>query len=144
MSKMDFSNNAFQTGPSVPKLSEDTMSHANLVAACQWTWTRSPDPNNETQTTAPGIQALQLTPSSALNNVRTRRFASCQGRLYHQLLCSHRIRTDIVEDCGANCVEPFDVVGAAFICNECVQIEATEVWEVRKTQHNESYPPISK
>lgn len=79
------------------------------------------------------------------NNVRSKRFAPCQGRLYHQLLCSHRIRTDLVEDCGANCVEAFGgIAGVAFICNECLEAEAMKIWDDRKAQHNAIYPPMDQ
>jgi hypothetical protein len=138
---MDFSNSAFRAPP---KVSEDTMSHANLVMACRWGWTSTPD-SNGLQPSGPDSAAPQSSSSGSFNNVRSKRFAPCQGRLYHQLLCSHRIRTDLVEDCGANCVEPFgDITGAAFICNECVQSEALDIWEQRKTQHSALYPPISQ
>jgi hypothetical protein len=119
------------------------MSHANLVMACRWGWTSSPDPNAASPTTAPSSTPRQA--SSNFNNVRSKRFAPCQGRLYHQLLCSHRIRTDLVDDCGANCVEPFGgVAGSAFFCNECFESEANKIWEVRKAQHNASYPPLDQ
>ena len=117
------------------------MSHANLVMACQWGWSSTPDSEHAQpiNTTAP-----QST-STSFNNIRSKRFAPCQGRLYHQLLCSHRIRTDLVEDCGSNCVEPFgNSTGPAFVCNECVQKEAIDIWEQRKAQHGASYPPIDQ
>jgi len=88
---------------------------------------------------------LQSSSSSPFNNVRSKRFAPCQGRLYHQLLCSHRIRTDLVEDCGANCIEPFgNVSGPSFLCNECIDAEATKIWEERKAQHLASYPSTAQ
>lgn len=135
---MDFSTNAFRTPP---KVSEDTMSHANLVMACQWSWSSTPDSDR--------MQSIDhvapQTARTSFNNIRSKRFAPCQGRLYHQLLCSHRIRTDLVEDCGSNCVEPFGgATGSAFICNECIQKEAIDVWEQRKAQHGASYPPINE
>ncbi|KAJ4373328.1 hypothetical protein N0V83_003622 [Neocucurbitaria cava] len=47
--------------------------------------------------------------------------------------------------CGTNCVEPFgNAVDSAFICNECIQAEATKIWEERKAQHNASYPHIDQ
>lgn len=135
---MDFSNNAFRA---LPKVSEDTMSHANLVMACQWGWTSTPDSDS----TQPTTTAPQSTSTTTFNNIRSKRFAPCQGRLYHQLLCSHRIRTDLVEDCGGNCIEPFgNVTGPAFVCNECIQKEAIDIWEQRKAQHGASYPPIDQ
>lgn len=87
----------------------------------------------------------QSVSTTNFNNVRSKRFAPCQGRLYHQLLCSHRVRTDLVEDCGASCVEPFGgTAGVAFICNECLETEATKIWADRKAQHNASYPPMDQ
>jgi hypothetical protein len=140
---MDFSNSAFRVPRSTSKVSSDTMSHTNLVMACRWGWTSSPDANTAWQTTAPSTTTQQ--PPSKFNNIRSRRFAPCQGRLYHQLVCSHRIRTDLVDDCGANCVEPFGgVAGSAFFCNECFEADATKIWEERKKQHNAAYPPLDQ
>ncbi|KAL1598358.1 hypothetical protein SLS59_007042 [Nothophoma quercina] len=136
---MDFSNNAFRA---LPKVSEDTMSHANLVMACQWGWSSTPDSEHAQPTTSTAPHSAS---NSLFNNVRSKRFASCQGRLYHQLLCSHRIRTDLVEDCGSNCVEPIgNSTGPAFVCNECIQKEATDIWEQRKAQHSASYPALDQ
>ncbi|KAF2622504.1 hypothetical protein BU25DRAFT_415228 [Macroventuria anomochaeta] len=118
------------------------MSHANLVMACQWGWSSTPDSEHAQPTTSTAPQSTSTTP---FNNIRSKRFAPCQGRLYHQLLCSHRIRTDLVEDCGGNCVEPFgNSTGLAFVCNECIQEEAIDIWEQRKAQHGASYPPIDQ
>ena len=117
------------------------MSHANLVMACQWGWTSTPDSEHPQSTSSTAPQSS----NTSFNNIRSKRFAPCQGRLYHQLLCSHRIRTDLVEDCGGNCVEPFgNPTGPAFVCNECIQKEAIDVWEQRKAQHGASYPPIDQ
>jgi hypothetical protein len=140
---MDFSSNAFGIPATTPQVSHDTMSHANLVMACRWVWTSTDD---GTSALSPGTASTaQSASTSPFNNVRSKRFAPCQGRLYHQLICSHRIRTDLVEDCGANCVEPFGgVFGVAFICHECVQAEAINIWEERKAQHNASYPPMEQ
>jgi hypothetical protein len=143
---MDFSNNAFRTPAPSSKVSNDTISHTNLVMACRWGWTSTPEPNaTGAQTPLSASTAPRITTASTFNNVRTKRFAPCQGRLYHQLLCSHRIRTDLVEDCGSNCVEPFgDAVAAGFICNECVHAEASTIWEARKDAHNAQYPPMEQ
>ena len=112
--------------------------------ACRWGWTSTPDPNSNAQTPSPTSLAPQ-TAAASTSNVRAKRFAPCQGRLYHQLLCSHRVRTDLVENCGVNCVEPFgDVVDSAFVCNECIEAEAVKIWEERKAQHNATYPPIDQ
>lgn len=136
---MDFSNNAFRAPP---KVSEDTMSHANLVMACQWGWSSTPDSEHGQTITSSAQHSASTT---SFNNIRSKRFAPCQGRLYHQLLCSHRIRTDLVEDCGANCIEPYgSSAGPAFVCNECIQREAVDIWEQRKAQHGTSYPPIDQ
>ncbi|KAI4707085.1 hypothetical protein J4E89_008024 [Alternaria sp. Ai002NY15] len=139
---MDFSNSAFRAMPN-SKVSDDTMSHANLVMACRWGWTSTPDEgaNNPFASSS----TSQQIPASTFNNIRTKRFAPCQGRLYHQLLCSHRIRTDLVEDCGENCIDPFgDTVDAAFVCNECIQAEAAKIWEQRQAAHNATYPPMGQ
>ncbi len=134
---MDFSHNAFRAPP---KVSEDTMSHASLVMACQWGWSSTPDSEHE-----PPANTTQSASTSSFNNIRSKRFAPCQGRLYHQLLCSHRVRTDLVEDCGSNCIEPYENrTGPAFVCNECMQKEAIDIWEQRKAQHGALYPPIDQ
>lgn len=118
------------------------MSHANLVMACQWGWSSTPDSERAQPTVSAAPHSASKTP---FNNVRSKRFAPCQGRLYHQLLCSHRVRTDLVEDCGGNCVEPFSgTIGSAFVCNECIQTEAIDIWEQRKAQHGASYPPMDQ
>jgi hypothetical protein len=141
---MDFSNNVFSAPISTPKVSDDTISHSNLVMACRWGWTSTPD-SDGTSAQMPRVASTPQSATSPFNNVRSKRFAPCQGRLYHQLLCSHRVRTDLVEDCGANCVEPFgSVSGPAFICHECIQAEATKIWEERKAQHIASYPPMAQ
>lgn len=138
---MDFSYNAFNTPVSASKVSDDTMSHTNLVMACRWGWTST----DGTSAQSPLSMSVQTTAVTNFNNVRSKRFAPCQGRLYHQLLCSHRVRTDLVEDCGANCVEPFGgIAGTAFTCNECLEAEAMKIWEERKAQHNASYPSIDQ
>jgi hypothetical protein len=112
--------------------------------ACHWGWSSASDPNTGARKAGSTATAPQSAAPSTFNNVRSKRFAPCQGRLYHQLLCSHRIRTDLVEDCGGNCVEPYGTsIATAFICNECVQAEAIKVWEQRKAQHNALYPPIN-
>jgi hypothetical protein len=69
----------------------------------------------------------------------------CRGRLYHQLTCSHRIRTDYVDDCGSNCLEPFGTASKhTFYCQECVNNEATKIKESREAEHNAMYPPIDR
>lgn len=141
---MDFANSAFQSTPS-SKVSNDVMSHTNLVMACRWGWTSSPS-SERGGANSPFATSTQPSSSApTVNNLRSKRFAPCQGRLYHQLLCSHRIRTDLVDDCGANCVEPYgSTVEAAFICHECIQAEAARIWEERQAQHNALYPPIEQ
>jgi hypothetical protein len=141
---MDFSNTAFRPPLPTTKVSEDTMSHANLVMSCQWGWTSTQDSTGTgARATLQASSATEPASTSPFHNVRAKRFAPCQGRLYHQLTCSHRIRTDMVEDCGANCVEPLgQAAGVAFICHECLQAEATQIWEDRKAQHNAGYPQM--
>lgn len=142
---MDFSNNAFRVPPPKSKVSEDTLSHTSMVMACRWGWTSTPGSDDANAQTHPHVSSTSPTTSSTFNNVRTKRFAPCQGRLYHQLLCSHRIRTDLVEDCGTNCVEPLgNAAGLPFICNECIQGEAAKIWASRQAQHNAMYPPMEQ
>lgn len=141
---MNFSNNVF-SAPTSTKVSDDTISHSNLVMACRWGWTSTPDSDGTSAQMLRVASSIPQSNSSPFNNVRSKRFAPCQGRLYHQLLCSHRVRTDLVEDCGANCVEPFgNISGPSFICHECVQAEANKIWEERKAQHIASYPSMAQ
>ncbi|KAF1831665.1 hypothetical protein BDW02DRAFT_40325 [Decorospora gaudefroyi] len=136
---MDFSNSAFRIPSS--KVSNDTMSHSNLVMSCRWGWTST----EGAKTPVTSSSTPQPPSTSTFNNIRTKRFAPCQGRLYHQLLCSHRIRTDLVEDCGANCVEPYGtVIDTAFLCNQCIQGESEKIWQERQAQHNATYPPMEQ
>lgn len=139
---MDFSSNAFRSIPS--RVSEDTMSHANLVMSCQWGWTRTQSDGTSAPAPPAAASVLQPTTSPTFNNVRLKRFAPCQGRLYHQLTCSHRVRSDMVEDCGATCVEPLGTCGLAFLCQECLQAEASQIWEDRQAQHNAGYPQMDQ
>jgi hypothetical protein len=126
-----------------PRVSADTMSHANLVMSCQWGWSSTQDPNALSPPVA--TSASRSTANSTLNNVRSKRFAPCQGRLYHQLTCAHRVRTDVVEDCGANCLEPLGAAcGLPFLCGECFQAEAIQIWEDRQAQHNANYPSMDQ
>lgn len=146
---MDLSNTAFRAPAPRSNVSNDTISHANLVMACQWGWSKTPEQNGASAQTARPITSSPPASTSSFNNVRSQRFKPCQGRLYHQLLCSHRIRTDFVEDCGVNCVEPFgnvsgNVLALPFLCNECVQAEAMQIWEERKASHNATYPPLGQ
>lgn len=113
--------------------------------ACRWGWTSSGDSPDASQPSASNIPTTSHNPTSSFHNVRTQRFAPCQGRLYHQLLCSHRIRTDLVEDCGTNCVEPLGASSeAAFFCNDCFEDEAAKIWEDRKAHHNASWPAMEQ
>ncbi|KAL6707505.1 hypothetical protein ACN47E_004075 [Coniothyrium glycines] len=138
---MDFSSSAFRLATPPSKVSNDTISHTNLVMSCRWGWTSAPDASS----VSAQPPATQHAPASTFNNVRTKRFAPCQGRLYHQLLCSHRVRTDLVEDCGSNCVEPLgDAQAPGFVCTECIQAEASRIWESRQEAHNAQYPPIGQ
>ncbi|KAH7066802.1 hypothetical protein BKA63DRAFT_571204 [Paraphoma chrysanthemicola] len=146
---MDFSNSAFRASAPSSKFSDDTISHANLVMACQWGWSKTPEQNDTSAQTNHPITTGPPASASPFNNVRSQRFKPCQGRLYHQLICSHRVRTDFVEDCGANCVEPFgnvseNMLAPPFLCNECVQGEAIQIWEERKAAHNATYPPLGQ
>lgn len=51
----------------------------------------------------------------------------------------------MVEDCGANCLEPLGAVcGLAFLCVQCSQAEAIQIWEDRQAQHNASYPSMDQ
>jgi hypothetical protein len=145
---MDFTNNVFRAGPAT-SFSDDTMSHATMVQACRFGWAAGPptgatdDDPSATLTQAPLLIRAPLTTCS--NDNRTKRLTPCRGRLYHQLTCSHRIRTDFVNDCGLNCLEPFGTASESpFYCQECVDNEAAKIREVREAEHNALYPPMDQ
>lgn len=141
---MDFSKSAFRPS-SFSSPSSDTMDHAKMVMACRFGWSAGP---TEVQGSSHATQTAHVsTPPSTLSsafNVNYR-FAPCRGRLYHQLACSHRIRTDLVEDCGSNCLDPLsNASGLAFYCHECVEKEASNIWIARESEHNALYPPLNQ
>ncbi|KAF2120094.1 hypothetical protein BDV96DRAFT_485721 [Lophiotrema nucula] len=144
---MDFSNSAFRSPAHSSCLSHDTMDHAKLVMACRFGWAAGPGLDNHA---APVPLASHPEPARAPKtshapNPTTLRFVPCRGRLYHQLTCSHRIRTDIVEDCGSNCLEPFNNASRVpFYCHECVHQQAGQIWLERENQHNAMYPSIDQ
>ena len=139
---MDFSNDAFRPPQSISTLSDDTMDHAKLVMACRFGWSNTGLQAPLATQLAP-LQAAFTTTSS--NDIRTKRFTPCRGRLYHQLSCSHRIRTDVVEDCGFNCLDPLtNASNVPFYCHECVELEAGKIWSQREAQHNSTYPPMDQ
>jgi len=140
---MDLANSAFQNPSPTSRVSRDVMSHTNMVMACRFGWSSALDSSSARAQTPNASTSTK--PTSSFNNVRTKRFAPCQGRLYHQLLCSHRIRTDLVEDCGPNCIEPYgDMIDAAFVCNECIQAETSRIWESQEANHNAQYPSMDQ
>lgn len=144
---MDFSSDSFQPPQNISTFSHDTMDHAELVMACRFGWTRSMGPNDSGHQMPLATQTTPLTEplTTSSNNTRTKRFVPCRGRLYHQLACSHRIRTDLVEDCGSNCLDPLtDTSNVPFYCHECYEQEAHNIWIQRETQHNSVYPPIDR
>jgi hypothetical protein len=143
---MDFSSDSFQPPRNISTFSDDTMDHAELVMACRFGWTRSTGPNNPGQQTPVATHTPLTAPlTTSSNNTRTKRFVPCRGRLYHQLACSHRIRTDLVEDCGANCLDPLTIASnVPFYCHECYEQEANNIWIQREAQHNSAYPPMDR
>jgi len=140
---MDFSQDLLRHPTVDSTLSNDTMDHATLVMACRFGWTQSAGPNHA-EIHAPvarfnAIRALLATHSS---EQQTKRFVPCRGRLYHQLACSHRIRTDVVEDCGPNCLDSsIYVSNPPFYCHECFEHEAVSIYNRRKAEHSSTYPP---
>lgn len=141
---MDFSTNAFRPKKPSSTLSTDTMGHAQAVEACRWGWSVDPQVTGTSTPHAPA-PPVQARPPTALNVTRPNRSTPCRGRLYHQLSCSHRIRTDLVEDCGSNCLEPQGLVSdVPFFCQECVEQEAKIIWAAREAEHNAAYPPLTE
>ncbi|KAF2247045.1 hypothetical protein BU26DRAFT_340562 [Trematosphaeria pertusa] len=142
---MDFSNSAFRIPRSAPTLSNDTMSHTQMVQACRFGWAAGPNSNGTSTPPAPPSAPPRTPATTSTDDTRSRRLIPCRGRLYHQLTCSHRIRTDLVEDCGANCLEPFGAASnTSFYCQECVEKECAKIWEVREARLNALYPPIDQ
>jgi hypothetical protein len=141
---MDFSNNAFRTRPPCT-LSDDNMSHTKLVQACRFDWAAGPEDTAASTPLVPAPAPVRASFTTPNSNTRTNRLTPCRGRLYHQLTCSHRIRTDLVDDCGPNCVEPQGVVcQVPFYCKECVEKESTGIWKTREATHNALYPPMEQ
>jgi hypothetical protein len=140
---MDFTNDVFRQQPTTT-YSDDTMGHTQMVQACRFGWAAGP-PNGANGATLPAPPAQAPAPMPAplttSNDHRAKRLTPCRGRLYHQLTCSHRIRTDYVDDCGSNCLEPFGAAREpAFYCQECVDVEANKIRESREAEHNAAYP----
>lgn len=138
---MDFTNPAFQAPKRSSSLSNDTIDHGNLVMSCRFGWSASSE-GTQSNTPSPYVAATLPNPPISSTN---KRFLNCHGRLYHQLICGHRIRTDIVDPCGSNCVEPFEgKEDTPFYCQECFDSEASRIWAQREAQHNALYPPRSE
>ncbi|ORY16370.1 hypothetical protein BCR34DRAFT_476321 [Clohesyomyces aquaticus] len=143
---MDFSNEIFSPPQPDSTLSGDTMDHAHMVMACRFGWTASPSPHGQISHGPPNTHLnAPVTPfSNPSSGLKSNRFSPCRGRLYHQLTCSHRIRTDIVEECGPNCLEPLETTSnPPFICHECIENEAYRVWNEREAQLRALYPEIA-
>ena len=141
---MDFTNNAFQSRPTTT-FSDDTMSHTKLVQACRFDWAAGPQDGASLLASPAQAPAPVRIPLTTSNDSRVKRLSPCRGRLYHQLICSHRIRTDYVDDCGSNCLEPFGTATeSAFYCQECIDNEAAKVREVREADHNAMYPSMDQ
>ncbi|KAL1594361.1 hypothetical protein SLS60_010121 [Paraconiothyrium brasiliense] len=120
------------------------MGHAQAVEACRWGWTVDPQVTG-TPTPHASAPPVQARPTATSCVTRPNRLTPCRGRLYHQLSCSHRIRTDLVEDCGSNCLEPNGLVSdVPFFCQECVEQEAKVIWATREAEHNALYPPLAE
>lgn len=140
---MDFSNNAFRPKKASSTLSTDTMGHAQAVEACRWGWSVDPQVAKTPTIRAPA-PPFQARASITSQVVPTNRATPCRGRLYHQLSCSHRVRTDLVEDCGSNCLEPQGLVSnVPFLCQECAEQEAKTIWATREAEHNALYPRLA-
>jgi hypothetical protein len=140
---MDFSNDVFRARV-VSTPSDDTMSHAQMVQACRFGWAAGPpQQGNPLPNLQPSVPVRALDTGSHAD--RAKRLNSCRGRLYHQLTCSHRIRTDYVDDCGSNCLEPFgNATSTAFYCQECIDNESTKILNAREAEHNAMYPPMEQ
>jgi hypothetical protein len=120
------------------------MDHAKLVMACRFGWAAGPDLSH-TAATSQAAPLLQSSSMASSNGFYVKRFQPCRGRLYHQLTCSHRVRTDLVEDCGSNCLDPLNnASGLPFYCHECLEQHATNIWNEREAQHNSAYLPLDQ
>lgn len=142
---MDFSNNAFRTRPPTT-LSADNMSHAKLVQSCRFGWSTGPDDlPRDSMHSAPNDSLPTYTNpiSDTRVDARAKRLTPCRGRLYHQLTCAHRVRTDLVMDCGSNCLEPYTyttVSDVPFYCQECVDQESSRIWNTRCAELDSQFP----
>ncbi|KAF2466403.1 uncharacterized protein BDR25DRAFT_306203 [Lindgomyces ingoldianus] len=142
---MNFSSDIFRVPPPVATLSGDTMDHTKMVMACRFGWSAGPDTHSGSSTLSTQSASSQPTFTNTSAVFTTHRFAPCRGRLYHQLTCSHRIRTDIVEECGSNCLDPpGPVSNLPFFCHECLERESRRIWSQREAQYNELYPELSQ
>ncbi|KAF2874033.1 hypothetical protein BDV95DRAFT_626880 [Massariosphaeria phaeospora] len=134
---MDFSHDAFGPQSNVPS--------TNVILSCRFGWSAGPTSTGAEVTPSPAPPLLQAPSVNTSNVFRTKRFAPCRGRLYHQLACSHRIRTDLVEDCGSNCLDPLgNASNTPFHCHECVSNEAKHIWDAREAEHSASYLPFDR
>ncbi|KAF2197541.1 hypothetical protein GQ43DRAFT_444168 [Delitschia confertaspora ATCC 74209] len=119
------------------------MDHANALLSVRFGWTAGPANSTENQPNSNGNEALPSTPPlfpASSDFLKNKRFAACQNTLYHQLECGHRIRTDLVEDCGANCIEATN--HTPFFCETCLETEYRRIWIQIQSQHNAQYPPL--
>lgn len=142
---MDFSNSAFRSKKPQGTFSNDAMSHTQMVQACRWSFGAGPNGTGDSAPPMPTPLPTQRYPTTSSYDTRPKRLTPCRGRLYHQLACSHRVRTDLVVDCGSNCLEPFGAISnLPFYCQECVSQEASNAWQALETQHNALYPPMDQ
>lgn len=103
-----------------PNISTDTIGHSDKVMDCRFGFGPRPESGEQAMGNQPFTNPKFNLPNFVAPPNK-KRFQNCAGRLYHQLICSHRIRTDIVEECGTNCVEPFQGrIGLPFYCQECL------------------------
>ena len=140
---MDFSNDVFRSRATAG-LSNDTMNHGNMVMACRFGWTAGPVDGTQTAVAPAATQPepARVAPATSSQTTWAKRSAPCRGRLYHQLMCSHKVRTDFVVPCGTNCLEPLESASdPPFYCHQCVEDEANRFWTEYEAQHNATYPP---
>jgi hypothetical protein len=141
---MDFSNKAFQAPKNPWTNSVEGTAHTTSLLDCQFSWTAGPHSGSSMPSTSHRTQVPTFQANKSHTPSNTQRFKNCRGRLYHQLTCSHRIRTDIVEPCGPNCLDPNPscqtTSNLPFYCHVCIENQASDVWSAQRTQYYQQYP----
>jgi hypothetical protein len=119
------------------------MEHSPLVSACRFSWGHSDSAGTHNHT--PEHSPVARARSVKVFDSHSPRFSACRGRLYHMLECGHRVQTDLVEDCGRNCLDPQTPVSEVpFYCHTCLEKEAAKMWSSCESELQSAYPPLER